>query len=67
MLCKHCIHVIINKVKTLLIPISTDFNKSSEKGLMTKECIVTDTYITFAFIHFSTLAIKQCKVVLRCN
>ena len=42
----------------VILPLSLS---SSEKGLITKEHIVTDTNLTFVFIwavHFSTLAVK---------
>ena len=57
-LCEYCTH---SSKLILLISLISVFIKSCEKRLITKEHIITDTYLTFVFkwaVHFSTLATK---------
>ena len=49
MLCEYCTRVRKSILSTIFV-----FIKSHEKGLITKECIVTDTHLNFALNELYT-------------
>ena len=66
--CKNLALYELNTDDPLIYLYAPVFIKSREKGLITKECIVTDAHLNFVFkqaLHFSTFVIKLFNIVTK--